>query len=260
MFNLWLDQPSWLIFLVLAAGLASTALLVHWLAHHGPTRRFAASLVGVQGAFFTSVSVLFALFSGFLGNDVWERQRQASRAVQVERDSLLAIGTLSIATVSDMADIRAALRAYVEAVVGDEWPRMADQGQSALAAQALGEVLRQVARPEITAEAGAAAHAALLDLALRVRTARNDRLAISGADYDAEKWATVLTLAVLTQVAIGLVQLDRMRPQAAALCVFTTAAVVTLGLLAIRERPFDGAYPIRPDAIRDVLAALPPPP
>ena len=257
LFNLWLDQPSWLVVLILAAGLAFTAGLVHWLSHHGPTRAGAARLVGIQGAFFTSISVLFALFSGFLGNDVWERQRQAVRAVQVERDSLLAIGTLSIATVSDMAPIRAALRAYVEAVVSDEWPRMADQGQSALAAQALGDLLREVARPGITAEAGAAAHAALLDLTLRVRTARNERLVISGGSYDAEKWATVLMLAVLTQIGIGLVQLDRPRPQAAALCAFTTAAVVTLGLLAVRERPFDGAHPIPPDAIRDVLQAMP---
>jgi len=260
MFNWWLDQPSWLVLLVLAAGLASTALLVHWVSHHGPARRFAASLVGVQGAFFTSISVLFALFSGFLGNDVWERQRKASRAVQAERDSLLAIGTLSIATVSDMEPIRAALRAYVEAVVTDEWPRMADQGQSDLASQALGELLRQVARPEITAEAGAVAHSALVDLTLRVRTARNDRLAISGTDYDAEKWATVLMLAVLTQIGISLVQLDRMRPQAAALCAFTAAAIVTLGTLAVRERPFDGSRPIRPIAIQEVLQAMPLPP
>jgi len=233
-FNLWLDLSTWLVVLVLAIGLVATAALVHWLSFYAPTRRYAASLVGIQGAFFTSISVLFALFSGFLGNDVWERQRQAYRSVQVERDSLIAIGTLSIAAVSDMKPIRAALRAYVEAVAGDEWARMADGDQSALATQALGEMLREAARPEITAEAGAAAHAALLDLVLRVRTARNERLTISGADYDAEKWATVLALAVLTQLGIGLVQLDRSRPQLAALCAFTTAAVVTLGLLAAR--------------------------
>ncbi len=257
LFSLWLDQPTWLILLVLGTGLSLTGLLIHWASHHGPTRHFARSLAGVQGAFFTSISVLFALFSGFLGNDVWERQRQAYRSVQAERDSLLAIGTLSVATVSDMAPIREALRAYVEAVVSDEWPRMADQEQSALAAQALGEVLRQVARPEISAEAGPAAHAALLDLALRVRTARNDRLTISGAGYDGEKWATVLFLAVLTQVGIGLVQLDRLRPQAAALCAFTAAAVLTLGLLAARKRPFDGSHPIPPNALREVLLAVP---
>lgn len=259
MFDLWLDQPSWLVLLVLGMGLGKTAALIHWASHHGPTRRHAAGLVGVQGAFFTSISVLFALFSGFLGNDVWERQRQAFRAVQVERDSLLAIGTLSIAAEPDMESIRAALRAYVEAVVGDEWRRMESQERSVLAERALGELLQEVARPEITAEAGAAAHGALLGLALRVRSARNDRLVISGGEYDGAKWLTVLLLAVLTQVGIGLVQLDRPRPQAVALCVFTVAAVVTLGLLAVRERPFDGAHPISPDAIREVLRFLPAP-
>lgn len=177
--------------------------------------------------------------------------------MQVERDSLLAMGTLSVATVSDMEPIRITLCAYVGAVVDDEWPRMTDQGQSTRAEQALGDLLRQVARPGITDEAGAVAHSALINLALQVRTARNDRLTISGATYDAEKWATVLILAVLTQTGIGLVQLDRMRPQAAALAAFTTAAVMTIGLLAIRERPFDGAHSIPPHAIQDVLRAVP---
>ncbi len=258
MFNLWLDLPTWLLVLVLAVGLATTAMLVHWLSYYAPSRRLAASLVGIQGAFFTAISVLFALFAGFLGNDVWERQKQAYRSVQVESDSLLAMAMLSVATASDMEPIRAALRAYVQAVAGDEWARMANGEQSALATQVLDEMLHQVARPGITAEAGAAAHSALLDLALRVRTARNERLTISGADYDAEKWATVLALAVLTQLGIGLVHLDRSRPQLTALCTFTTAAVVTLGLLAARERPFDGAHPIRPDAISNVLRSLPP--
>ena len=257
MFNVWLDQPSWLIVLTLVTGLFSTASLVHWVSYGKRTRSAAASLIGVQGAFFTSISVLFALYSGFMGNDVWERHRQATRSVQVERDALLAVTTLSVATVSDMSAIRGALRAYVQAVVRDEWPRMADQGASALAAERLGDLLREVARPAITAEAGPAAHAALLDLALRIRSARNDRLTISGSDYDAAKWATVLTLAVLTQVGIGLVQMDRPRPQVAALTMFTLAAVVVLSLMAIRERPFDGSNAIKAGAIEEVLLSLP---
>ena len=257
LFNLWLDQPTWLVAFILAAGLGATAVLIHLATFRLPTRRPIAALAGVVAPFFGSVAILFALFTGFLANDIWERQRQASRAVLAERDALLAMGTLSIATVSDMVPIRAALRAYVEAVTGQEWAKMTDQGEAPEAEAALAEVLRQVADPRITAEAGAAAHSALLNLALRLRTARNDRLAISGAEYDAEKWAAVLALAVFTQLALGLVHLERPRAQAAALGLFTAAAVVTLGLLAVRERPFDGAHPIPPDALMNVLVAIP---
>ncbi len=217
-----------------------------------------ARFVGVQGAFFTSISVLFALFTGFLGNDVWERQRQAHRAVHMEQDALTAIGTLGAALSADGAPIQAALRTYVTAIIEDEWPRMADQEESAKAAQALAVLLQTVARASVGAQAGAATHAALVDLTLRVRTARNDRLTISDAEYDGTKWLTVLLLGLLTQLGISSVQLDRARPQALALGLFTAAAVLTLGLLASRERPFDGASPISPAAFSEVLKALPP--
>ena len=201
--------------------------------------------------------MLFALFTGFLGNDVWERQRQAHRAVHMEQDALMAIATLGQATTPDAA-IQSALRTYVTAVIQDEWPRMADQEESMKAAEALDGLLRAVARPDPATLSATASHAALLDLTLRVRTARNDRLSISDAEYDGTKWATVLVLALLTQIGISSVQLDRPRPQALALAVFTTAAIVTLGLLASRERPFDGASPISPAAFVAVLKALPP--
>ena len=39
---------------------------------------------------------------------------------------MLAVHDLSIAAAPDMADVRAALVAYVEALVEDEWPKMSE--------------------------------------------------------------------------------------------------------------------------------------
>jgi hypothetical protein len=47
-------------------------------------------------------------------------------------------------------------------------------------------------------------------------------------------------LGVLTQVAVAVVQLDRLRPQALALFVFTTAFAATVALIGVNERPFSG--------------------
>ncbi len=44
----------------------------------------------------------------------------------------------------------------------------------------------------------------------------------------------VLLLVIMTQVAIGLVQLHKRAAQAAALTVFTVAAVIALGLMALQ--------------------------
>lgn len=252
-FDIWLDMPVWGIFASLAGAFALCACLIHWLSFGTIVRPFSSTVVGVVAPFFGAVAVLFALLTGFLANEVWDRNRQASRAVMSEREGLLALQAISTATVSDMEDLRAAARLYAQTLIQDEWPRMRDQDSSAKAGQALLGLLARVSNPQIAVEAGSAAQAALLDTVLKLRSARDDRLALSGDQTDRTKWASVLILAFITQVAIGIVHLERPRAQIAALAIFSTAAVITLGLVALRERPFDGPVRVSPAPILEAL-------
>ncbi|MCB5174292.1 bestrophin-like domain [Microvirga lenta] len=252
-FDTWLDMPVWGIFGALALLFAASAFLVHWLSFGQLTRPRASTFGGVVAPFFGSVAVLFALLTGFLANDVWDRNRQASRAILAERDGLLALHAISIATVSDMNDIRAAAQLYADALVNDEWPRMASQESSSKAGAALLDLLTRVSNPQVGAEAGQAAQTALLDTVLKLRSTRYDRLALSGDRTDRTKWAAVILLALVTQVAIGIVHLEKPRAQAAALSIFSVAVVISLGLIGIRERPFDGPLRFSPEPVREAL-------
>ncbi len=60
----------------------------------------------------------------------------------------------------------------------------------------------------------------------------------------------VIALGLITQVAIALVHLDKPRAFFASLIVFSTAAVVALGILALQEYPFDGAFQVSPEPIK----------
>ena len=71
------------------------------------------------------------------------------------------------------------------------------------------------------------------------------------------KWAAVLLLALITQLAIAVVHLDKPRPQAAALFIFTLAAVSLLGMLAIHEAPYEPPVFVPPGPILDVLRQVP---
>ena len=51
-------------------------------------------------------------------------------------------------------------------------------------------------------------------------------------------WLAMLALGMLTQVAVAVVQLERLRPQALALFVFTTAFAATVVIIGLGERPF----------------------
>ncbi|HEX8416573.1 MAG TPA: hypothetical protein VF641_03125, partial [Methylobacterium sp.] len=206
----WLDQPVWLIFGLLAALFAAAVLTLCLLSNLHATRPGMQRLgTGIVAPYFGSISVLLALLTGFVANDAWERQRQASRVVQAERTNVLAVHDLSIAAAPDMADVRAALVAYVEALVEDEWPKMSEGASSARAAEALGRLMQVVADPRKGVEAGMVTHAALLDAVMSLRTARGERLALSDAQGDQSKWLTLLVLAGLTLVAIGVVHLEK---------------------------------------------------
>ncbi len=238
--------PAWACFLIPGVVLLSMAALIHLVTFRPANRSWVLSFGGIAPPFFTSTAVLFALLTGFLANDAWERNKQASRAVLAERDGLLAVHNLSVAAVSDMAPIRALIRDYARLAVSEEWPKMRIGERSPETGRALGALLQATADPAIAREAGQAVSGVLLESVMKIRSARYDRLAISADRSDSAKWAAVLFLAVVTQAAIGVVHLERSRAQLLSLLIFSLAAATALGLIAVRERPFGGPMRVPP--------------
>lgn len=245
------------LFLVLTLAYAATALLIGAAAFRSPLRGWIQSFTGVVAPFFTAVSILFALQLGFLGHDVSERNRQAAHAVNTEAHALRAAHTLSLAAVSDLAEIRAAMRGYLRSVLNDEWPTMVARGAAAQTDSALAALLHEASDPRIARESGQAPHGALLAALGQASQARSDRLALAADRTNELKWAAVLLLGLLTQIAIASVHVDRARPMSAALTVFTVAAVVAVTLIAVQEQPFDGAMQVEPRVLETLLATLP---
>jgi hypothetical protein len=182
--------------------------------------------------------------TGFLANDIGDRNKQAARAVLSEANGLRDVQTLSIASYSDMTNIRTALRNYTKSALQEEWPHISDLGRNDKTEAAFGDLLREVSNPNIPRVAGQAVHSALMNAVSRVGIARSERLALAGDQTNQIKWMTVFALGFLTQVAIGFVHLERPRAQVAALMLFSIAVVVVLGLIAMQEQPFDGAVQV----------------
>lgn len=246
MIRAWLDMSAAGIFVVLIGLYFGMALLLGALAFCRPFARPVQSLTGVVAPFFTSVAILFALLTGFLANDVSERNRQAHRVVQTEVSELRNIYTLSVASISDMRTIRAALKSYAASVVSDEWPAMSHEVPSGATREAYDTLLQKVSDPVIAAQAGQAVHSALLTATVRVGSARNERLTLNSDHTNDLKWLTVLILGLITQVAIALVHIERSRAFLAALTVFSIAAVAALGIVALQEYPFYGTFQVSP--------------
>jgi len=255
MISAWLGLSIPWIFACLVTFYLGTAALIVWLSFASPLSARILSFKGVVAPFFGSTAIIFGLLIAFLSNDIWDRNKQAERIVLTESETLLALNSLSAASGADDKTLRTAIRAYAQAVVDDEWPKLALEQRSPPTDAALNALLREVALPGASKDVGI--QRTMLDMVLRIRAAHEDRLVLSADRTVPTKWAAVLILAVITQVAIALVHLDKPRPQAAALFVFTLAAVSVLGLLAVHESPFEPPVFVPPGPILDVLRQVP---
>lgn len=255
LFTAWLAWPVTAVFASLLVVYLGAAALIVWLSFRSGLAPHIQSYRGVVAPFFTSTAVIFGLLIAFLSSDIWERNKQAERIVFTESDTLVALHSLSAASASDNKNIRAAIREYANAVVEDEWPRMKAHMRSQRTEAALNALLREVAKPANAADPSV--QRTMLDMVLRVRSAHEDRLVLSDDRTVVTKWAAVMLLALITQIAIAVVHLERPRPQIAALVIFTVAAVLLLGLLAIHEAPFEPPVFVPPGPIIEVLRQVP---
>jgi hypothetical protein len=252
MIKAWLNLDTISTFATLAVFYYGIAALLVIVVFSSPLKATIKTFTGVVGPFFSSVAILFALLTSFLSYDILERNRQATKAVQSEAGELQNVYSLSVASVTDMSDIRKALQAYVSSALQHEWPPAS--GHSAPDTDAAyDEFLRQLSDPSISRDASAAVHVAMLSAAVRAGTARNNRITLSTDRTGELKWISVLLLGIITQVAVAVVHLERRRAMAAALTVFSTGAIVALGLIALQEDPFGGAFRVSPVPLERLL-------
>jgi len=237
--EIWLDASVAAIFASLTLLYGVTAVLIV-AACYGPAHNAIERLDGIAPPFLGAIAVIFALMAGFLASDIAERNRQATRAVQMEIAELSNVFTLSFASTTDMRAIRAAWTGYINAVAGEEWKTMTRGDSTPAADRAFDALLRGIGDPAIGRDAGNAVHVALLGAAIRVSTARSDRLSIASDTTSAVKWLVVLILGVMAQIGIGAVHLTRRGAQIGALAIFSLTAVISLGLIALQEHPFAG--------------------
>lgn len=134
---------------------------------------------------------------------------------------------------------------------------MARQQDSGDAEIALDQILKAVDALQLGKAGRGDLDRLMTGTVLEIRAERNTRLAMSQDHSEDVKWLSVLALAVMTQVSVALVHLERARPQIAAITVLTISLIVVIGLLASHELPFAPPLAISPAPMVHVLEAVP---
>ena len=254
MIDLWLRSGTAGIILIPFVLLFAIAAGIVWLTHLSPARAFFASCVGIVGPFFGSVALLFSLFAAFLANDVQHQAGQAQMAVNSEADGIRTILRLSEALGEAGSPLKAATVGYARTVLETEWPAMREGRLASVNLDALRRVIAAALAPSLATAAGPAVHQAIVDGLIEIRQARRDRITSADRQSALFNWLATLILGVLTQIAVAVVQLDKLRPQALALVVFTAAFAATVALIGLGERPFTG-HQIEDTSLRSALTS-----
>jgi hypothetical protein len=252
--HLWMAQSTEVMALTLGGAFAVFGLFLCWLSFASPLAPAMQNWKGVVPPFVGVPATLFGLLMTFLSQDVWDANRRAYRAVAMEREQLATLSALSDNHGVGSADLSRAIRNYVEAVVGLEWKAMENGDESPEAEAALDALTRAASNARIEP----AFQRVLIDTVMKIRSAREQRLAIAGAYPDDRKWAAVILIAFITQASLAAVHLDRARPQLLAQAIFAMAAVVVIALVASVEEPYSPPKAVSSDPIEHVLDRVAP--
>jgi hypothetical protein len=241
-----LSGPAMLgLFAVFGAATLSAAFLFLWAFHRSLDSKSTPIPVA---PFFTAVTTVWALSFSFTAAEIWSANTQASHAASAERSALTRLAGMAHGDALDLPLVIDGLRAYKVAVETQEW------GGSSNREPAIGaDMAIQHIRLAIVSAAKDGALPVLIGKMAsdfdELQDARNDRLAVGRGSYSVYKWYLVIFLTFLSQIAIASVHADRPRAGRRALAIYTTAATISLWLLALHANPYEGVSSLHYSAI-----------
>lgn len=232
--------------------LAATAF-GFWLGHSryaGLIRRYR----GLSPPFVNVIGVLFALTLAFLANDTWNAHDRATNAVFQEAGALRNIQALSRHLPdATRAKVDGALQNYVRLSVEQEWPRLADRHGSPETSEALAALLEVLSAPEVARALHPTSHAQVLEQAVTVRTAREQRMVLSQTHVNPLKWLGMAFLGLVTMVSIAMVYVDQPKAELLAVLLFAAAAAPTAAIVLVQGNPYLEPSAVSPAPLADLL-------
>jgi hypothetical protein len=220
-------------------GTLGAAGLMLWLAHCSRHAKLIRSFRGVSPPFVNVVGVLFALTLAFLANDTWNAHDRAVTTTFHEAGNISSIVALSQhLPPPEREAVRHALDTYVRGAVHDEWPMLGRRLNNPATENDLVNLLSVLSRPELAARMTPAGHQLMLQQAIAVRDAREQRIALSQTHVNPLKWLGMAFLGLLTMISIAMVYVDQPKAELLAVALFAAAAAPTAAIVLIQGNPY----------------------
>ena len=203
---------------------------------------------GVVGPYFSSVAILFALFSSLLAAELWQRQNKEDVLFHVEMNGLQSMLHIADSLDADAAAVRNAVRLYLDPAAHGGRREARPPSSAQPAGEALQRLYRLAADPG-TFKGNTVVNAAFLASLDAVRSAREDRTVLHKAHVSPSKFFTLLLFGLLTQIAIAFCHAGNPRALAASVMLFSIAFSAAIGILALLDDPYQGLPTISADLL-----------
>jgi hypothetical protein len=209
----------------------------------------------VAGFKFATIGVLYAVLLAFAVLVVWEKLNEAEGNVALEAGAAAAIFRLAEGMEPATArDVHAAILAYVDAAIEQDWPAMTRGGEAPAATEALSGVYRALLRDEPAGERGPAVLIEALHQLDLLTQARRARIVVAEGIVPGVIWFTLFVGALVTIGFTFFFGTKHLRAQT--LMTGGLATLIFSGLLVIIaiDRPFAGTVRVSPEPLVRVRA------
>jgi hypothetical protein len=212
------------------------------------------ALAGVSPGMLPPLALVFGLLVGFLAAEVWSSSSSAEEAVDKEAGALRSVDLLDREfPAADQERMDALIREYIQQAVSQEWPAMAKQNATLVAASPqLAAALQLALELPADTPGRVAAQREIVTSIQDAFDARRQRIIISESTVNSAKWAGVIALGVITLIAVACVHSPNRRTTAISLALFASAIVVALLMIGVQDRPFAGPFKVKPTPLVQV--------
>lgn len=232
---------------------ASSAVLAHLLVFH--SRMFAPvrdrpAVTGYLGA----TATLFTLFLAFSASHAWTNDSAARTAAAAESAAVERLLTIVARFHPAPAEAAAPVRAYIAAVVQEEWGTGGNRAASPAAVAALDAVESMVWDARTQRHVDTAVADVMLRAVDALETARTRRLGLAADVGDGVRWMLLLLLGFVALLSMAMCHADRPETSRIAVVVLALAMASVMSVSAMYESPYTGLHAIGPDGLAALLS------
>ncbi|MBV8116613.1 MAG: DUF4239 domain-containing protein [Candidatus Eremiobacteraeota bacterium] len=183
--------------IVIVGGFVAATLVVGYIIERIAPREIRIEHNDLAGFILAVIGVIYAVLLAFVTIGVWERFQQAE-ARTYDEAGMLAVIYRDADSFPQRREIRDQVRAYTEAVVSDEWPRMRRGEDSVDADRSLERVDRLVRNLRVTSQSQQDVHDQMLAALNTAQIDRNSRLSEDSTGINGIMWVVLVAGAVIT--------------------------------------------------------------